>query len=342
MTYSGDLFPLETPLERDNGFFESLAPEGSCEFLMSGRCGIYHCLRDIMERDGTRIAYLPLYTCETVVAPFVKAGFSLKFYPVDRDLRPRFSEDVLDDISLISICGYYGFSTYDRHFVKKCGERGITVLQDMTHSALSADGLDENFDYAAGSLRKWMGVACGGFAVKRRGTFSHRPLPPHERHLKLRYDAIEQDSAELFWQGEMLLRQIFDDFGSDERSIRLMKRADFHGMRRKRRDNYRCLLENVRENENLKIVFPSLDEASVPSHFTVYVREREKVQTLLRNLDVRTSVYWPQGPFIDLKGQENTQYIYDHVLSLRCDQRYTAADMEFTAAALNSCTERLP
>ena len=121
-----------------------------------------------------------------------------------------------------------------------------------------------------------------------------------------------------------------------------MKRADFHGMCRKRRDNYRFLLENVRENENLKIVFPSLDEASVPSHFTVYVREREKVQTLLRNLDVRTSVYWPQGPFIDLKGQENTQYIYDNVLSLRCDQRYTAADMEFTAAALNSCTERLP
>ena len=339
MKRTNGLFPLETTVEQENGLLESLCPGGDLEYLLSGRCGIYHCLLDIARYDKKRVAYLPLYTCETVVAPFVKAGFALNFYPLDRNMRPVFSEDALDRVSLVSVCGYYGFSTFDRDFVRKCKARGLTVMEDMTHSVLSADGLDENCDYAAGSLRKWMGVACGGFALKRRGRFARAPMPPHREHLKLRYDAIERDDMELFWKGEMLLRRIFDDFGSDGKSVYLMKHADFPAIRRKRRENYRSRLENVRENENLRIVFPVLDAASVPSHFTVFVGEREKVQAALQALDVKTSVYWPQGPFIDLDGQDDTRYIYEHVLSLPCDQRFSAAEMKAMAEALNSCTK---
>ena len=177
MKRTNGLFPLETTVEQENGLLESLCPGGDLEYLLSGRCGIYHCLLDIARYDKKRVAYLPLYTCETVVAPFVKAGFALKFYPLDRNMRPVFSEDALDRVSLVSVCGYYGFSTFDRDFVRKCKARGLTVMEDMTHSVLSADGLDENCDYAAGSLRKWMGVACGGFALKRRGRFARAPMP---------------------------------------------------------------------------------------------------------------------------------------------------------------------
>lgn len=336
MKRANGLFPLEATVEGENGLLESLCPEGDLVYLLSGRCGIYHCLLDIVRYDKKRVAYLPLYTCETVVAPFVKAGFALKFYPLDRNMRPVFSEDALDSVSLVSVCGYYGFSAFDRDFVRKCKARGLTVMEDMTHSVLSADGLDENCDYAAGSLRKWMGVACGGFALKRRGRFARAPMPPHREHLKLRYDAIERDDMELFWKGEMMLRRIFDDFGSDDESVYLMKHADFRTIRRKRRENYRTLLENVRESENLKVVFPVLDAGTVPSHFTVFAGEREKVRDALQALGVKTSVYWPQGPLIELDGQEDTRYIYDHVLSLPCDQRFSAEDMKFIAAALNS------
>ncbi|MCI7402999.1 MAG: DegT/DnrJ/EryC1/StrS aminotransferase, partial [Pyramidobacter sp.] len=76
---------------------------------------------------------------------------------------------------------------------------------------------------------------------------------------------------------------------------------------------------------------------AVPSHFTVFAGEREKVRAALQALDVKTSVYWPRGPLIDLDGQEDTRYIYDHVLSLPCDQRFSTEDMKFIAAALNSC-----
>lgn len=47
---------------------------------MSGRCAIYYALEDIMLTDHKRIAYVPIYTCETVLAPFKKAGYKLLFF----------------------------------------------------------------------------------------------------------------------------------------------------------------------------------------------------------------------------------------------------------------------
>ncbi|PIE53894.1 MAG: DegT/DnrJ/EryC1/StrS aminotransferase [Dethiosulfovibrio peptidovorans] len=338
MNYSSGLFPLEATVEKENKLFEKLCPNANWDFFLSGRCGIYHCLLDIVKNDKKKVAYLPLYTCETVVAPFVKAGYSLRFYPFDRNMRPLFSEDILDEISLISICGYYGFSNYDRDFVRKCKTRGITVMEDITHSVLSADAIDENCDYAAGSLRKWMGVACGGFAMKKNSNFSNTPMKPHEQHLLLRYEAIEQDSADLFWEGEMLLRRIFDDYGSDEKSVYIMKYADIPTICRKRRENYQCLLEHVKESENIRIVFPVLDEKTVPSHFTVYAKERKNVQAHLEALDIKCKIFWPQGPYIDLTDQQDTAYLYSHVMSLPCDQHRSLEDMRTIAEVLNSCS----
>ncbi|MFQ9704217.1 MAG: hypothetical protein ACLR0U_23165 [Enterocloster clostridioformis] len=56
-----------------------------------------------------KAAYVPVYTCETVLAPFLKAGYELLFYDVSKDLTPIFDERVLDRISVVNLCGYYGF-----------------------------------------------------------------------------------------------------------------------------------------------------------------------------------------------------------------------------------------
>ena len=330
------MFPLEETCDKQNHLLDSFWPQGDLQYLMSGRCGIYHCLLDILQHDSKRVAYLPLYTCETVVAPYVKAGFKLKFYSFDRNMTPIFEDEALDEISLINICGYYGFSNYDKAFVKKCHERGIIVMEDMTHSVLSKDALDENCDYAAGSLRKWMGVACGGFALKRSGKFNVQAMPPHEQHLKLRYDAINNDDNDVFWEGEMLLRQIFDDYASDDQSRYIMDHVDYDVICQARRENYQTLLDNVKENPAFQVVFPVLDENSVPSHFTILAEDRKKVQAYLKALDIKNAVYWPQGPYIVLDGQEDTAFIYEHVVSICCDQRYTREDMLRVAEALNN------
>ena len=162
----GGYFPYEALLPEKNNFLEGLCPDtGDLRYLMSGRCAIYYALEDYKNTDMRRIAYVPIYTCETVLAPFHKAGYTLLFYDFDRNMNPVFDPAVLDQISVISICGYYGFSSYNREFVAECSRRGIGIIEDTTHSIFSSDGIDPHCDYIVGSLRKWIGVAAGGFAI---------------------------------------------------------------------------------------------------------------------------------------------------------------------------------
>lgn len=268
----------------------------------------------------------------------MKAGFDVKFYPVDKTMTSVFSPDVIDEISVLSICGYYGFSRYDRDFVKCCKERGVIIMEDMTHSVLSRDGLEPLCDYAAGSLRKWIGVACGGFALKIGGKFGSKLNAPHIEHLRLRYEAIEENSDEKFWAGEKMLRRVFGDFGSDLDSVHIMTHFDVEDVRRKRRENYRTLLEQVVDRPEVRIVFKELDDDSVPSHFTFYAENRDSLRSYLSGYGIKTKVYWPIPPQLDLQNRdlEQVAYIYEHVTSVMCDQRFTPHEMTFLAEKLNS------
>ena len=82
------------------------------------------------------------------------------------------------------------------------------------------------------------------------------------------------------------------------------------------------------------IVFPYLDDATVPSHFTLYAADREKFKEYLSQNGIHATSYWPVGPYINLEGHTDCAYIYDHVISIPCDQRYTAEDMAYICRVL--------
>lgn len=313
---------IEPLLDYENGFFEKLClPESDLSFTMSGRCGIYQCLEDIKLRDRKRVAYIPMYTCETVAAPFHKAGYTLKFYEVDKNLRSVFDEDVIDEISVLSLCGYYGFCTYDREFVKKCKERGVIIFEDMTHSMLCEDGMDPLCDYAAGSFRKWIDVTSGGFAFKRHGKFEVSCQTPDEEHLALRRQYIDTHDMEAFWGAEMMLRKIFDLYKGDEESEYIMRYADLIEISRKRRENFNILSDALPEKLNgLHLVFPKLTETSVPSHFCLYADDRDHFLNYLKENDIFYKVFWPVGPLVNVEGHDTVKYVYEHIMSLFCDQ----------------------
>lgn len=350
----GGYFPYETLLEKKNEFLEGLCPEnGDLRYLMSGRCAIYYALKDYKYTDKRCVAYVPIYTCETVLAPFHKAGYTLLFYDFDENMNPVFDPAVLDQISIISICGYYGFSTYNREFVAECSRRGICIIEDTTHSIFSSDGIDPHCDYVVGSLRKWIGVAAGGFAIKTKGKFLSDPQTPHEKHLAIRKQCLDlknhleersdeeleqifQQGDALFWDAEMMLRQIFDSFGSDPESVFLIQHYPVEALKTKRRANYRYLLDHVLPSDKFRIVFPTLPEGTVPSHFTLFASDRDTLRAILLQHEIGSTTYWPVGPLVNLENHPNAQYIYDHVLSIPCDQRYGEKDMQKICDTLNS------
>lgn len=358
MKIIGGYFSFEKLAETENHFFEELCPDsGDLAFLMSGRCAIYYALEDIMLTDHKRVAYVPIYTCETVLAPFEKAGYQLLFYDVDRSMTPVFDPSVLNQISVLSLCGYYGFCTYDREFVRLCRECGIRIIEDTTHSILSLDGIDPCCDYIVGSLRKWIGIPSGGFAIKTHGHFTKKLLKPAFTHLDMRTAAmVEKETwshssdpeasqklaaaTSVFWDAELMLRGIFNSYESDPESINIMKHIDINTIRRKRQENYCYLLEHLMPSPDLTIVFPVLAKETVPSHFPFFAENRKQIQDYLKAYGVSSTVYWPIASVIQLTGHPNAAYIYDHVFSLPCDQRYGPKEMEYICHLLNQYSKQ--
>ena len=310
MKVIGGMFPLEKPGTGDNGYLASLG--GDAELFMSGRCALYACLEDIGGGSAGKTAYVPSYTCETVLAPYEKAGYRLRFYDIDpENMRPVFREGDLEGVSVMGLCGYYGFIRYDGSFPGVCHRHGVKVVQD--------------------------------------------PLPPDEEHLKGRYDSFEERSEALrtgdeshdekasgiFWETELRLRRIFDSYAGDELSERIIRSFDFEGMRERRRRNYMTVLSNLRAPRDFRVVFDTLEDCDVPSHFTVYADDRDSFQQTLREKGISSTVYWPRTP-----ASESTEgfdelypgaaYIYDHVCSIQIDQRYGDDEMRYLASVLNA------
>ena len=349
----GGMFPLELPSPRRTDFLQGYGTD--TRFYMSGRCALYACLLDIASTenssiDSLKIAYVPAYTCETVLASYQKAGYALRFYEIStHGLTPVFKEADLQGVSVLNLCAYYGFSRYNDAFLKRCKLRGITIIQDTTHSLFSSDGHSVYADYYAGSVRKWMGIACGGIAIKRVGTFSHGALASDPDHLQGRYRAMEyrakaletgdtefdEKAFEVFWETELRLRQMFDAYGSDAASIDILTHFDPLPLIARRRDNYRTVLAHYKRSSQCQAVFETLDDSVCPSHFTVYSEDRERAQKNLGELGIRSTVYWPLPPMLPHPDQyPQASWIYDHVFSIQIDQRYTPLDMEYLGKAL--------
>lgn len=202
-----------------------------------------------------------------------------------------------------------------------------------------------------GSMRKWLGVSCGGFAIKKTGSFTPLILPPHEVHLNMRRQglavktdafrhpdtvaaSVSEDASRLLWDAELLLRKVYDIYGSDSESVDIIEYYDFDALKRQRRENYRYMLEHCPKSDAYTIVFPYLDDATVPSHFTLYAADRGKFKEYLSQNGIHATSYWPVGPYINLEGHTDCAYIYDHVISIPCDQRYTTEDMAYICRVL--------
>ncbi len=340
----GGVFAPEPQMIDKNTWFTHKLGLQEPVYMMSGRCALGYCLRDYLHTNTCKRCYVPSYTCETVLAPYRQVGMELIFYDFDRNMVPQFDPSLLGHFDILHIAGYYGFSCYDESFVREAKAAGATIIQDLTHSLFSADGLSPLADYAAGSARKWIGVAAGGVAYKRQGTFLLPPEAADEEHLRRRVHLLEgaadqttaEEMNERFWAAEGMLRQMLSYQTSDAASVHLMEHLDVEGLQTKRRRNYQVLLDLLLPTDFAPyIVFPVLDEPTVPSHFTILYPERDRLQQKLLEKGVKTTAYWPDVP----EGTEDfaSTSIYREVLSLPMDQRYDEKDMAQVASLLLGC-----
>lgn len=296
------------------------------QWFLSGRSALTYILKDIIKKSTVHTVALPSWCCESMIIPFLKAGLKVYFYPVYFFGGQLVQEpDLTCDVILVM--DYFGYAS-SRDYSSYPG----TVIRDLTHSIFS--GFHQDADYYFGSLRKWSGFLTGGFAWGEQ-LLPANILVPDRDYVHLRQQAMLQKKMymegkctdkvylRMFGNAEERLDTIHAVQGADDTDIANASMLDIEYIKKRRRENATVLLNSIRE----MAVFPEPKDSDCPLFVPIYLKERDKLKKHLIQNHVYCPVHWPVSQYHSL--EKKCQELYDREISLVCDQRYSAQDMEY-------------
>lgn len=314
-------------------------------WLSTGRSAIKFVLRTIEKRNPgiKKIAVLPSFTCNTVIQPFVDEGYRIEYYPIDHNLRTScdaiFQKVREVDATVVLFHRYFGFDTLDNYVDELCGvlrDLGKFTIEDCTQ-CLYSDISRADADFFVGSLRKWMGMPDGAFAVCRNDFFDEKPTTSdevlekakmrayHSKYLYLFENiGIKEEMLSMCREAELILDNQTEMLGISPISAEIQAKLDRRLLAEKRKDNF-LFLEKSLKGDLQPLFF--LSSCNVPLYFPVMVEERELFQRYLIQNAVYAPVVWPKNLF-QQQICDGAKCLYEHMLCIPIDQRYDAEDME--------------
>ena len=81
-------------------------------------------------------------------------------------------------------------------------------------------------------------------------------------------------------------------------------------------------------NSDIRPVFPYLSDDICPMFFPFFVENRDALIKHLADRHIPPKVYWPVPPFVKVEDYPGAQYIYSHIMSVSCDERFNTDDMQ--------------
>lgn len=317
------------------------------KWVSSGRDAIMAAIFDIERKgkEGRKNCILPQYTCDSVVLPFKKCGWKIFYYPVNREFkvdREKFREMLLEiRPTVLLMHTYYGVDTicnvrdiiseYQKH-------TNMIFIEDMTQSlALLNEG--RMADYCIGSLRKWFAVPDGGF-IASNGILDiamegeKKDFVTRKRRAQLLKLEYLQGSEQIEKEQILKLNKEAEEYlDKDDRvcamsdfSQKQLEQIDYLEMFFIRNENAKYLLNHIEGFEKVRGMI-QVDKES-PLYIPVYAEKREKLQCFLKERNVFAPVLWPIPDGVQNIMSLEVQSIYEHLLALPCDQRYSLRDME--------------
>lgn len=326
----------------DNNTNPNILMQGE-SYLSTCRSCIGLCLDQIT--DSNKVALLPSFTCESVLAPFLSRGYKVHPYPITADLSidwdSFYSRIKTIRPSVILVHSYFGFNTTEsiREKIYQLKSEGYILIEDMTQSMFSSTKpLDA--DFHVGSIRKWLPIPDGAFTTAHTSaTIEDNELAKAKLlALKLKGEYILNGRGEKalfrskFNEAEAILDSRSKPYSMSRISKTIFNQTDIKEMIEVRRNNYRYLLNLILQSpllsKKLTVVLGQLPTEVCPFHLPVFVKENRKaLQTFLAGNDIYATIIWAcPKEFSDLINIE-ARYIYDNILCFHVDQRYGITDM---------------
>lgn len=344
-----DVNPIDVEKKTDS---ELTPSEPEVRYLSTCRSAISLILDTLTKRNC--VALLPAFTCHAVAEPFVENGFSVEPYPINKDLTVDVGglEDQIQrfDPDVVLFHDYFGFDTNRR--VRKSGiierlrRNGKVIIDDRTQSMFSAYVRCEA-DFVVGSIRKWMGIPDGAFIYGLNDSLTlNEDTALVEAKLKaMNYkhnylyqnEGMKECVLPLYREAEALLDSRKCAYKMSSISKRLLSNYDIDAFNRKRQDNASFLIAGIKNVSFIELANESPEENEVPFYVPVFIKkDRKEIQSYLAKNGVYATVIWGCPDEFKGKISVSSQAIYDEILCIPCDQRYTRADMEYICKLIKS------
>lgn len=313
----GGYFELE--LENRGGFIHD---DGL--LVNTGRNALELILRNLPSDSKV---YLPKYTCDVVLEPFVKLGMSYTFYSVNKNLEID-SDLMLDVNEYLLYTNYFGIKD---SYVKELTER--------YHDKLIVDNAQALYSFPTKmcfySPRKFVGIPDGGIAYLNN---------------QISLEGCEQDFS--YDRCSHLLKRLdinagagYSDFKTTATMLRnqpikrmssltkaLLGSIDFVKIRTIRLENF-LMLHSVLKDNN-KLVINDLNELSCPMVYPFMTDDVTLRQRLIDN-KIFVATYWPN--IYDWCGEGDVEYaLCQNILPLPIDQRYNKEDIKRIITLINN------
>lgn len=312
----------------------------------SGRMAISALIKGL--NISNSLVLLPIFTCESVIQPFLDNGCKVIYYPIDLNLIPDTHEieKLVEKYSpkMILFHSYFGFNTnknITKKFINFLKHHKVIVLEDITQSYFSKyKKIDANF-YVT-SLRKFFAIPMGGLLllnddldIKYKKNINNDNAIDNVAikafDLKKKYingdNVNKNDFMELYKEIKEKISHFDEIMPMSTISKQIFNGIDKKNIVNKRRKNYNYLLKKLGKNEKIKLIFNSLPKDVVPLYFPMYIEKRTEFQSFMASHNVFCPVIWPKSTYInDISNKED--YIYSNIICIPCDQRYNISDME--------------
>lgn len=300
---------------------------------------------DALPNIRRKVALLPAFTCESVLTPFLDRGYDIYQYHIRKDLTIDWKSfhSSLSHInpSVVLVHSFFGFDTIKelRPHILELREHGITVIEDETQSMFSCKPLT-NANYFVGSIRRWIPLPDGAFVT----------VPIHlEKENKelvaakmkafiMKGDWIlngigeKQTFQQAFRKAESILNHCKQAFSMSSESREILAKTDLSMMKSIRRENCKTLINGILNDpvisNELRLPISKMEKEDCPFYLPVLVKEgRKDLQQYLAKNDIFATIIWACPDAYKDTIDDDSKYVYDHILCFHIDQRYNQSDM---------------
>ena len=307
-------------MEPIGGYFGLEIPHGS-EYhkdairLNTGR----NCLEYILRARGYKKVYLPYYTCDVVLEPFIKLGIKYEFYHIDINLEIGELPTLKANEALLYV-NYYGLKQrYVETLVAKIGEQ-LIVDNTQAFYAHPIKGIDSFY-----TCRKFFGVPDGAYL------YTDKPLD-----VELEQDHSYDRFMSLTKRIDLGAESGYADFRELSKSLvgqpikrmsnltqRMMQGIDYIGVAKQRRENHMQLHRALGATNSVDL---PLEDDAVPMVYPYLTAVKGIREKLIEN-KVFVARYWPN--VLEWTKKDDIDYLLAYQLQpLPVDQRYWGNEMK--------------